>query len=135
MCWLDYVREQGFGCPHSLECYLFMLSIVDYKKRTLDDGVDFLMSRCPVLDQVIIGMGEQGAIRVRNVEPQDVIRKYLSEIGKDFHERVKKVKIPEELKPMIKEIARQISNLDKAGVVNDDSFENLVESLLKRLKK
>ena len=76
-----------------------MLSIVDYRKRTLDDGVDFLMSRCPVLDQVIIGMGEQGAIRVRNVEPQDVIRKYLSEIGKDFHERVKKVKIPKEFKP------------------------------------
>lgn len=135
MCWLDYVREQGFGCLHSFECYLFMLSIVDYKKRTLDDGVDFLMSRCPVLDQVIVGMGKQGTIRVRNLAPEDVIRKYLGEIGKDFHERVKKVKIPEELQPMSKEIARRISNLAKAGVVSDDSFENLVESLLKRLKE
>lgn len=135
MCWLDYVREQGFACPHSFECYLFMLSIIDYKKRTLDDGVDFLMSRCPVLDQVIIGMGKQGKMTVRNVEPQDVIRGYLGEMGKDFNERLKKVEIPEELKPMTKGIARQISNLDKAGVVDDSSFEDFVESLLKKLKK
>jgi len=135
MCWLDYVREQGFACPKAFECYLTMLSIVDYKKRTPDDGVGFLMSRCPALDQVVIGMGKQGKIRVKDVEPEGVIRKYLGELGKDFHERMKKVEIPEELESKTKEIARQISELSEAGVVDDSSFEDLCESALKRLKK
>jgi len=111
------------------------LSILDYKKRTVDDGVNFLMSRCPVLDQVVIGMGKQGKIRVKDTEPDDVIRKYLSELGKDFHERMKKVEIPKELEPRIKEIARQINELSETGAVNNSSFEELCESALKRLKK
>jgi hypothetical protein len=135
MCWLDYVREQGFACPNGSECYLFLLSILDYKKRTVDDGVDFLMSRCPVLDQVIVGMGKQGKFKIENVEPEDVIRKYLGELGKDFHERMEKVEIPKELEPHAKEITRHIEELSEAGAVDDSSFENLCESLLKKWRK
>jgi len=112
-----------------------MLSIVDYKKRTVDDGIGFLMSRCPALDQVVIGMGKQGKIKVKGVAPDDVIRQYLDEIGKDFHERMKKVEIPKELEPETKEVARQINELSEAGLVDDSSFEALCESALKKLKK
>jgi uncharacterized protein YllA (UPF0747 family) len=135
MCWLDFVRESGVECPNGLECYHFMLSIVDYKKRTPDDGIDFLISRCPVLDIVVIGMAKQGKMATKNIESEEVIKTYLNNLRKDFHERLKKVEIPKEFEPITKEIAQQISELDKNGIVDNSSFESLNEDLLKKLKK